>query len=166
MIMWQTWLSNLCIFPPLPTGLWSWWLSPNSTAVWWYCMEERVADKGLQHLSWCSWKCVHIPCSVSANWGKPRVFPIFPLRWAHHCRVFKFVLPCPICVCYVTVKMGTTILLCPQDLKHLHRACKFAEWCMDYGKHQYRTPDRPLSLFESMRQAIYLNSEYMMSIFP
>jgi len=56
--------------------------------------------------------------------------------------------------------MGITLLLCPQDFKHLHRACKFAEWCMSYGKHQYRTPDRPLSLFEGMGEAIYLNCEY------
>lgn len=72
---------------------------------------------------------------------------------------FKFVLPCTICAYYVTMKMGITLLLCLQDLRHLHRACKFAEWCMCYGKHQYHTPDRPLSLFEGMKQAIYLNSE-------
>lgn len=35
-----------------------------------------------------------------------------------------------------------------KDLKHLYRACKFAEWCMDYGIHESRVPDRPFSLFE------------------
>ncbi|KAG8036214.1 hypothetical protein G9C98_004794 [Cotesia typhae] len=35
-----------------------------------------------------------------------------------------------------------------KELKHLYRACKFAEWCFDYEKHQYRIPDRPYSLFE------------------
>ncbi|XP_013409667.1 lanC-like protein 2 [Lingula anatina] len=42
-----------------------------------------------------------------------------------------------------------------QDVKHLHRAIKFAEWCFDYGKHGCRTPDRPLSLFEGLAGTIY-----------
>nr|XP_023683667.1 lanC-like protein 1 [Paramormyrops kingsleyae] len=41
------------------------------------------------------------------------------------------------------------------DLKHLYRACKFAEWCMDYGKHGCRTPDTPFSLFEGMAGTVY-----------
>ncbi|KTF90990.1 hypothetical protein cypCar_00033408, partial [Cyprinus carpio] len=35
-----------------------------------------------------------------------------------------------------------------QDKKYLYRACKFAEWCLDYGTHGCRIPDRPYSLFE------------------
>ncbi|XP_072274654.1 glutathione S-transferase LANCL1 [Pyxicephalus adspersus] len=41
------------------------------------------------------------------------------------------------------------------DLKYLYRACKFAEWCLDYGKHGCRTPDTPYSLFEGMAGTIY-----------
>ncbi|KAL8165676.1 UNVERIFIED_CONTAM: LanC-like protein 2 [Gekko kuhli] len=35
-----------------------------------------------------------------------------------------------------------------QDKKYLYRACKFAEWCLEYGAHGCRIPDRPYSLFE------------------
>ncbi|XP_012275203.1 lanC-like protein 2 [Orussus abietinus] len=42
-----------------------------------------------------------------------------------------------------------------KDIKYLYRACKFAEWCMDYGTHQSRTPDRPFSLFEGLAGTIY-----------
>ncbi|KAG7189671.1 hypothetical protein KM043_017343 [Ampulex compressa] len=42
-----------------------------------------------------------------------------------------------------------------QDIKYLHRACKFAEWCMNYGKYQDRIPDRPFSLFEGLAGVIY-----------
>ncbi|XP_043527978.1 lanC-like protein 2 isoform X1 [Frieseomelitta varia] len=42
-----------------------------------------------------------------------------------------------------------------KDIKHLYRACKFAEWCMDYGTHQIRSPDRPFSLFEGLAGTIY-----------
>ncbi|KAK7788645.1 hypothetical protein R5R35_013075 [Gryllus longicercus] len=38
---------------------------------------------------------------------------------------------------------------------HLHRACKFAEWCTSYGKYQSRVPDRPLSLFEGLAGVVY-----------
>ncbi|XP_044285661.1 lanC-like protein 2 isoform X2 [Varanus komodoensis] len=34
------------------------------------------------------------------------------------------------------------------DKKYLYRACKFAEWCLEYGAHGCRIPDRPYSLFE------------------
>ncbi|KAI4901247.1 hypothetical protein NFI96_031677 [Prochilodus magdalenae] len=34
------------------------------------------------------------------------------------------------------------------DPRHLYRACMFADWCMNYGKHGCRTPDTPFSLFE------------------
>ncbi|XP_076758502.1 glutathione S-transferase LANCL1 isoform X1 [Xylocopa sonorina] len=42
-----------------------------------------------------------------------------------------------------------------KDIKYLYRACKFAEWCMDYGTHQIRSPDRPFSLFEGLAGTIY-----------
>lgn len=42
-----------------------------------------------------------------------------------------------------------------KDLKHLYRACKFAEWCFDYGENQNRIPDRPFSLFEGLAGVIY-----------
>ncbi|XP_033331853.1 glutathione S-transferase LANCL1 isoform X1 [Megalopta genalis] len=42
-----------------------------------------------------------------------------------------------------------------KDIKHLYRACKFAEWCIDYGTHQTRSPDRPFSLFEGLAGTIY-----------
>ena len=34
------------------------------------------------------------------------------------------------------------------DLKYLWRGIKFAEWCLDYGRHSCDKPDRPFSLFE------------------
>ncbi|XP_062415306.1 lanC-like protein 2 [Pungitius pungitius] len=46
-----------------------------------------------------------------------------------------------------------------QDKKYLYRACKFAEWCLAYGTHGCRIPDRPYSLFEGMAGAIYYLSE-------
>ncbi|XP_074520605.1 glutathione S-transferase LANCL1 [Halichoeres trimaculatus] len=42
-----------------------------------------------------------------------------------------------------------------QDPKHLYRACMFADWCMNYGRHGCRTPDTPYSLFEGMAGTIY-----------
>uniref|UniRef100_A0A3Q3XC25 Glutathione S-transferase LANCL1 n=1 Tax=Mola mola TaxID=94237 RepID=A0A3Q3XC25_MOLML len=42
-----------------------------------------------------------------------------------------------------------------QEPKHLYRACMFADWCMNYGKHGCRTPDTPFSLFEGMAGTIY-----------
>ncbi|OAD59635.1 LanC-like protein 1 [Eufriesea mexicana] len=42
-----------------------------------------------------------------------------------------------------------------KDVKHLYRACKFADWCMDYGKHQERYPDKLFSLFEGLAGTIY-----------
>ncbi|XP_076286080.1 glutathione S-transferase LANCL1 [Lasioglossum baleicum] len=42
-----------------------------------------------------------------------------------------------------------------KDAKHLYRACKFAEWCMDYGSHRTMSPDRPFSLFEGLAGTIY-----------
>ncbi|XP_026218941.1 glutathione S-transferase LANCL1 [Anabas testudineus] len=56
-----------------------------------------------------------------------------------------------------------------QDPKHLYRACMFADWCMNYGKHGCRTPDTPFSLFEGMAGTIYFLSDLlqpMKSRFP
>ncbi|KAK1165938.1 glutathione S-transferase LANCL1 [Acipenser oxyrinchus oxyrinchus] len=56
-----------------------------------------------------------------------------------------------------------------QDAKYLYRACKFAEWCLDYGKHGCRTPDTPSSLFEGMAGTIYFLADLlqpMKSKFP
>lgn len=46
-----------------------------------------------------------------------------------------------------------------QEKKHLYRSCKFAEWCLDYGTHGCRIPDRPYSLFEGMAGTILYLSE-------
>ncbi|XP_042569947.1 lanC-like protein 2 isoform X2 [Cyprinus carpio] len=56
-----------------------------------------------------------------------------------------------------------------QDKKYLYRACKFAEWCLDYGTHGCRIPDRPYSLFEGMAGAIHYLSDVIQpegSCFP
>ncbi|KDR23212.1 lanC-like protein 2 [Zootermopsis nevadensis] len=61
-------------------------------------------------------------------------------------------------ICHGVAGNGYTFLVLYHltgDLKHLHRACKFAEWCMSYGKQQYHTPDRPLSLFEGISGVIH-----------
>lgn len=42
-----------------------------------------------------------------------------------------------------------------KDVKHLYRACKFADWCLDFGSHQTRSPDRPYSLFEGLAGTLY-----------
>ncbi|XP_011496801.1 PREDICTED: lanC-like protein 1 [Ceratosolen solmsi marchali] len=42
-----------------------------------------------------------------------------------------------------------------KEPKYLYRACKFAEWCLDYERNQTRHPDRPFSLFEGLAGAIY-----------
>ncbi|XP_066993541.2 lanC-like protein 2 [Anabrus simplex] len=41
------------------------------------------------------------------------------------------------------------------DLKHLHRAYQFADWCTEYGKYQSHPPDRPLSMFEGIAGVVY-----------
>jgi len=41
--------------------------------------------------------------------------------------------------------------------KHLYRAIKFAEYCLDYTKQREEyAPDRPMSLFEGMSGPMYL----------
>ncbi|XP_043920754.1 lanC-like protein 2 [Protopterus annectens] len=48
-----------------------------------------------------------------------------------------------------------------QDKKFLYRACKFADWCLDYGSHGCRIPDRPYSLYEGMAGAIHFLSDML-----
>ncbi|XP_069472012.1 glutathione S-transferase LANCL1 isoform X3 [Ambystoma mexicanum] len=48
-----------------------------------------------------------------------------------------------------------------EDLKYLHRACMFADWCIDYGDHGCRTPDTPFSLFEGMAGTIYFLADML-----
>ncbi|XP_072752902.1 lanC-like protein 2 isoform X1 [Anoplolepis gracilipes] len=61
-------------------------------------------------------------------------------------------------ICHGVAGNGYTFLYLFQqtkDIKYLYRACKFAEWCFDYGSHQNRYPDRPFSLFEGLAGVIY-----------
>nr|XP_043897690.1 lanC-like protein 2 isoform X2 [Solea senegalensis]XP_043897699.1 lanC-like protein 2 isoform X2 [Solea senegalensis] len=54
-------------------------------------------------------------------------------------------------ICHGTAGNGYAFLSLykvTQDKKYLYRAYKFAEWCLDYGTHGCRIPDRPYSLFE------------------
>nr|XP_057916083.1 lanC-like protein 2 isoform X2 [Doryrhamphus excisus] len=65
-------------------------------------------------------------------------------------------------VCHGTAGNGYAFLSLyklTQEKKYLYRACKFAEWCLDYGTHGCRIPDRPYSLFEGMAGTIHYLSE-------
>uniref|UniRef100_A0A3P8P0I8 LanC lantibiotic synthetase component C-like 2 (bacterial) n=1 Tax=Astatotilapia calliptera TaxID=8154 RepID=A0A3P8P0I8_ASTCA len=56
-------------------------------------------------------------------------------------------------ICHGTAGNGYAFLSLyklTKEKKYLHRACKFAEWCLDYGTHGCRIPDRPYSLFEGL----------------
>ncbi|XP_053570526.1 lanC-like protein 2 [Bombina bombina] len=67
-------------------------------------------------------------------------------------------------VCHGTAGNGYSFLTLyhhTQDKKFLYRACKFAEWCLDYGKHGCRIPDRPYSLFEGMAGTIHFLSDML-----
>ncbi|XP_006861978.1 PREDICTED: lanC-like protein 2 [Chrysochloris asiatica] len=67
-------------------------------------------------------------------------------------------------ICHGTAGNGYSFLSLyhlTQDKKYLYRACKFAEWCLDYGAHGCRIPDRPYSLFEGMAGAIHFLSDVM-----
>ncbi|XP_028659894.1 lanC-like protein 2 [Erpetoichthys calabaricus] len=67
-------------------------------------------------------------------------------------------------ICHGTAGNGYSFLSLykqTQDKKYLYRACKFAEWCLDYGTHGCRIPDRPYSLFEGMAGAIYFLSDIL-----
>ncbi|XP_035681798.1 lanC-like protein 2 [Branchiostoma floridae] len=48
-----------------------------------------------------------------------------------------------------------------KDKVYLYRAVKFAEWCLDYGKHGCRVPDRPFSLFEGLAGAAYFLADVL-----
>ncbi|XP_075349832.1 lanC-like protein 2 isoform X2 [Mycteria americana] len=47
----------------------------------------------------------------------------------------------------------------PGVIHMLMQAYKFAEWCLEYGAHGCRIPDRPYSLFEGMAGAIHFLSD-------
>ncbi|XP_069768810.1 lanC-like protein 2 isoform X3 [Narcine bancroftii] len=67
-------------------------------------------------------------------------------------------------ICHGTAGNGYSFLCLyklTQDKKYLYRACKFAEWCLDYGTHGCRIPDRPYSLFEGMAGAIHFLSDIL-----
>nr|XP_006634360.1 PREDICTED: lanC-like protein 2 [Lepisosteus oculatus] len=68
-------------------------------------------------------------------------------------------------ICHGTAGNGYSFLSLyklTQEKKYLYRACKFAEWCLDYGTHGCRIPDRPYSLFEGMAGAIHYLSDVLM----
>ncbi|KAK6621444.1 hypothetical protein RUM44_001251 [Polyplax serrata] len=61
-------------------------------------------------------------------------------------------------ICHGVAGNAYTFLILYQttrDIKHLYRACKFAEWCTTYNQYQERIPDRPYSLFEGLAGTIY-----------
>uniref|UniRef100_A0A3P9PCS3 LanC lantibiotic synthetase component C-like 2 (bacterial) n=1 Tax=Poecilia reticulata TaxID=8081 RepID=A0A3P9PCS3_POERE len=65
-------------------------------------------------------------------------------------------------ICHGTAGNGyafLTLYKLTQEKKYMYRACKFAEWCLDYGTHGCRIPDRPYSLFEGMAGTIHYLSE-------
>ncbi|XP_037135829.1 lanC-like protein 2 [Syngnathus acus] len=65
-------------------------------------------------------------------------------------------------ICHGTAGNGYAFLSLyklTQEKKYLYRACKFAEWCLGYGTHGCRIPDRPYSLFEGMAGTIHYLSE-------
>ncbi|XP_041101171.1 lanC-like protein 2 isoform X3 [Polyodon spathula] len=67
-------------------------------------------------------------------------------------------------ICHGTAGNGYAFLSMyslTQEKKYLYRACKFAEWCLDYGTHGCRIPDRPYSLFEGMAGAIHYLSDLL-----
>ncbi|XP_064222101.1 lanC-like protein 2 [Aotus nancymaae] len=67
-------------------------------------------------------------------------------------------------ICHGTAGNGYSFLSLyslTQNKKNLYRACKFAEWCLDYGAHGCRIPDRPYSLFEGMAGAIHFLSDML-----
>eukprot|EP00062_Callorhinchus_milii_P012588 gi/632959781/ref/XP_007895817.1/ PREDICTED: lanC-like protein 2 [Callorhinchus milii] len=67
-------------------------------------------------------------------------------------------------ICHGTAGNGYSFLSLynlTQDKKYLHRACKFAEWCLSYGTHGCRIPDRPYSLFEGMAGAVHFLSDVL-----
>ncbi|KAB0379030.1 hypothetical protein FD755_010608, partial [Muntiacus reevesi] len=49
----------------------------------------------------------------------------------------------------------------PGVIHMLMQAHKFAEWCLDYGAHGCRIPDRPYSLFEGMAGTVHFLSDIL-----
>ncbi|XP_039998557.1 glutathione S-transferase LANCL1 [Xiphias gladius] len=47
------------------------------------------------------------------------------------------------------------------DALQVARVPRFADWCMNYGKHGCRTPDTPFSLFEGMAGTIYFLADLL-----
>jgi len=67
-------------------------------------------------------------------------------------------------LCHGTTGNGYALLALynhTKDLKHLYRALKFGDWCLDYGKHGCRIADRPYSLFEGMAGTIYFLTDLL-----
>lgn len=67
-------------------------------------------------------------------------------------------------ICHGTAGNAYAFLLMfkvTKEKTYLYKATKFAEWCLDYGKHGCRTPDRPFSLFEGMAGTIYFLADLM-----
>ncbi|XP_075237551.1 lanC-like protein 2 [Lycorma delicatula] len=61
-------------------------------------------------------------------------------------------------ICHGVSGNGYTFLQLYQitgDLKHLHRAACFGEWCTNWPANQNLPPDRPFSLFEGIAGIIY-----------
>ncbi|XP_032499304.1 lanC-like protein 2 isoform X4 [Phocoena sinus] len=67
-------------------------------------------------------------------------------------------------ICHGTAGNGYSFLSLyhlTRDKKYLYRACKFAEWCLEYGTHGCRIPDRPYSLFEGMAGTVHFLSDIL-----
>ncbi|TNM96150.1 hypothetical protein fugu_015811 [Takifugu bimaculatus] len=65
-------------------------------------------------------------------------------------------------ICHGTAGNGYAFLSLyklTKEKKYLYRSCKFADWCLAYGTHGCRIPDRPYSLFEGMAGTILYLSE-------
>ncbi|XP_061821075.1 lanC-like protein 2 [Nerophis lumbriciformis] len=65
-------------------------------------------------------------------------------------------------ICHGTAGNGYAFLSLyklTKEKKYLYWACKFAEWCLDYGTHGCRIPERPYSLFEGMAGTIHYLSD-------
>ncbi|CAF3030419.1 unnamed protein product [Rotaria socialis] len=68
-------------------------------------------------------------------------------------------------ICHGTAGNGYVFLdlyRVTNDTKWLHRALKFAEFCLDYGKHNLpKEPDCPYSLFEGLAGTIYYMADIL-----
>eukprot|EP00112_Aurelia_sp_Birch-Aquarium-sp1_P009568 Seg2091.6 transcript_id=Seg2091.6/GoldUCD/mRNA.D3Y31 product="LanC-like protein 2" protein_id=Seg2091.6/GoldUCD/D3Y31 len=67
-------------------------------------------------------------------------------------------------ICHGTAGNGYAFLTMyhiTKDKRYLYYAMKFGEFCLDYGKHGCRTPDRPLSLFEGLAGTVYFMADLL-----